>query len=131
MQAANWGMDHFSTYLSRRKFTLITDHRPIQKLGKVHTKMLHRLQKVMKTYDFDIIYKKGSEMPADYLSCNLINAISWDALTLQLAQSADPLLLALKNFLLNKGTASRRQMPVFYKTFLGAASNGNLSLAKR
>jgi hypothetical protein len=38
-------------------------------------------------------------MPADYLSRNLIAAISWDALDLQQAQNADPLLKALKNFL--------------------------------
>ena len=56
----------------------------------------------MNTYDFDIIYKKGSEMPADYLSRNLVNAISWDSSTLQQAQNADPLLKALKSFLLNK-----------------------------
>jgi len=64
--------------------------------------MLNWLQEVMNTYDFDIIYKKGSEMPADYLSRNLINAISWDALTLHQAQSTNPLLKALQNVLLNK-----------------------------
>ena len=102
MQAAIWGMDHFGTNLRGRKFTLITDHWPLEKLGKVHTKTLNRLQEVMNTYDFDIIYKKGSEMPADYLSWNLVNAILWDASTLQQAQNADPLLKALKSFLLNK-----------------------------
>jgi hypothetical protein len=71
-------------------------------LGKLHTKTLNQLQEVLDTYDFDIIYKKGSKMPADYLSRNLINAISWDASTLQQAQNADPLLKALKFFLLNK-----------------------------
>jgi hypothetical protein len=40
-------------------------------------------------------------MPADYLSRYLINAISWDASTLAQAQNADPLLKALKIFLLN------------------------------
>ncbi len=68
----------------------------------MHTKTLNRLQEVMNTYDFDIIYKKGSEMPVDYLSRNLVNAISWDSSTLQQAQNADPLLKALKSFLLNK-----------------------------
>jgi hypothetical protein len=43
----------------------------------------------MNTYDFDLVYKKGSEMPADYLSRNLIAAISWDAADLQQAQNAD------------------------------------------
>jgi hypothetical protein len=52
----------------------------------------------MNTYDFNIIYKKGSEMPADYLSRNLVNTISWDSSTLQQAQNADPLLKALKTF---------------------------------
>jgi hypothetical protein len=64
--------------------------------------MLNRLQEIMNTYDFDIVYKKGSEMPVDYLSQSLVTAISWDALALQQAQNAEPLLKALKNFLLNK-----------------------------
>ncbi len=102
MQAAIWGMDHFATYLRGRKFTLVTDHRPLEKFDKVHTKTLNRLQEVMNTYDFDIIYKKGSKMPANYFSRNLINPISWDTSTLAQAQNADPLLRALKNFLLNK-----------------------------
>jgi hypothetical protein len=41
-------------------------------------------------------------MPADYLSRNLVNTISWDSLTLQQAQNANPLLKALTSFLLNK-----------------------------
>jgi hypothetical protein len=92
MQAAIWGMDHFATYLRGCKFTLITDHRPLEKLGKVHTKTLNRLQEVMNTYDFD---KKGSEMLADYLSRNLVNAILWDTSSLAQAQNADPFLRAL------------------------------------
>ncbi len=55
------GMDHFGTYFRERKFTLITDHRPLEKLGKVHIKTKNRLQDVMNTYDFDIVYKKGSK----------------------------------------------------------------------
>jgi len=102
MQAAIWGMEHFETYLRGRKFTLFTDHRPLEKLGKVHTKTLNRLQEAMNTFDFEIVYKKGSEMPADYLSRNLVSAISWEANELLQAQAADPLIRALKNFLLNK-----------------------------
>ncbi len=117
MQAAIWGMDHFGTNLRGRKFMLITDHRPLEKLGKVHTKTLNRLQEVMNTYDFDIIYKKGSEMPADYLSRNLINAISWDSSTLQQAQNADPLLKALKSFLLNKELPHDAKCQLLIKLF--------------
>jgi hypothetical protein len=101
MQAAIWGMEHFATYLRGRRFTLYTDHRPLEKLGKVHTKTLNRLQEAMNTFDFEIVYKKGSEMPADYLSRNLVSAISWNSEELQQAQSADPLIKALKSFLLN------------------------------
>jgi hypothetical protein len=57
---------------------MYTDHGPLQKLDKVHTKTLNRLQEFMNSFDFDIIYKKGSKMPADYLSHNLVIAISWD-----------------------------------------------------
>ncbi len=61
MQVAIWGMEHFATYLRGRQFTLNMDHRPLEKLGKVHTKMLNRLQESMNTFDFEIVYKKGSE----------------------------------------------------------------------
>jgi len=102
MQEAIWGMEHFATYLRGRRFTFYTDHQFLEKLGKVHTKMLNRLQEAMNTFDFKIIYKKGSKMPADYLSRNLVSAISWDSAELLQAQTADLLIKALKNFLLNK-----------------------------
>jgi hypothetical protein len=117
MQAAIWGMDHFGIYLRGRKFTLIMDHRPLEKLGKVHNKSLNWLQEVIKTFDFDIIYKKGSEMPADYLSCNLVNAISWEASQLQQAQSAEPLLKALKLFLLNRELPKDAKCQLLIKHF--------------
>jgi len=101
MQAANWGMEHFGTYLIGQKFTLFTDHRPLEKLGKVHTKILNRLQEIINTYYFEIMYKKGSKMPTDYLTRNLVSAISWESSQLQQAQAANPLLRALKQFLLN------------------------------
>ena len=72
MQAAIWAMDHFSTYLIGRHFTLYTDHKPLEKLGKVHTRTFNQLQEIMNTYDFEIMYKKGSEMPADFLSRNAV-----------------------------------------------------------
>ncbi len=56
----------------------------------------------MNTYDFDIIYKKGSEMRGNYSSRNLVNSVWLDALQLTQAQSVDPLLQALKLFLFNK-----------------------------
>ena len=96
MQAAIWGMDHFSTYLKGRHFTLFSDHKPLEKLGKVHTRTLNCLQEAMNTFDFKIVYKKGSEMPADFLSRNVIDSISWNNEEIQQEQQKDPLIKALK-----------------------------------
>jgi len=71
MLAAVWAMDHFDNHLRGRKFTLYTDHKPLEKLGKVHTKTLNRLQQAMNEYQFEIKYKPGKDMPADYLSRNV------------------------------------------------------------
>ena len=61
MQAAIWAMEHFDTHLPGRHFKLFMVHWPLEKLGKVHTKTLNRLQEAMLTFDFEIVYKKGSE----------------------------------------------------------------------
>jgi hypothetical protein len=50
----------------------------MEKLGKEHTRALNWLQEAMNTFDFEIIYKKGSEMPDDFLSRNVIDSISWN-----------------------------------------------------
>ncbi len=71
----------------------------------------------MNTFDFDIIYKKGSEMPADYLSRNLISAISWDSSELLLAQTADPLIKALKAFLLHQELPQDSKCQALVKLF--------------
>ncbi|MGV1013323.1 MAG: DDE-type integrase/transposase/recombinase, partial [Flavobacterium sp.] len=76
MTACCWGIEHFSVYLRGRKFTLYTDHKPLEKLSNVHTKTLNRLQQIMNEHDFIIMHKKGSEMPADFLSRNLISVIN-------------------------------------------------------
>ncbi len=40
----------------------------MEKLGHLHSKTLYRLQTALLEHDFVIQYKKGSNMPADYLS---------------------------------------------------------------
>jgi transposase InsO family protein len=75
MMAAVWSMEHFDSYLRGRKFTLFTDHRPLEKLATVHKKTLNRLQEAMLEYDFKIEYKNGAEMPADFLSRNVLASI--------------------------------------------------------
>jgi hypothetical protein len=53
---------------SGRRFILYKDHKPLETLGTLHTKTMNRLQLAMMDLDFEIRYKKGSEMPADLLS---------------------------------------------------------------
>jgi hypothetical protein len=66
--AAVWGMDVFNEYLKGKKFILYTDHKPLEKMGHLHTKTMNRLQAALLEHDFVIQYKKGEIMPADYLS---------------------------------------------------------------
>jgi hypothetical protein len=66
--AAVWGMDHFNEFLKGKKFILYTDHKPLEKLGHLHTKMMNQFQTALLKHDFIIQYKKGSDMPAGYLS---------------------------------------------------------------
>jgi hypothetical protein len=61
-------MDFFNEYLKGKKFILYTDHKPLEKLGHLHRKMLNRLQTALLEHDVVIQYKKGSNMPVDYLS---------------------------------------------------------------
>jgi hypothetical protein len=44
MQAAIFGMEMFEVHLKGRLFKLFTDHKPLEKLVKVHTKTLNCLQ---------------------------------------------------------------------------------------
>ena len=100
MQAAIWAMEHFDALLRRQHFTLFTDHQPLEKLGKVHTKTLNRLQEAMLTFDFEIVCKKGSEMPANFLSRNMVvDSISFDEDKIRDEQMLDPRLQALKKLL--------------------------------
>jgi hypothetical protein len=66
--AAVWGMDVFNEYLKGKKFIFYKDHKPLEKMGHLHTKTMNRLQAALLELNFVIKYKKGAIMPADYLS---------------------------------------------------------------
>ena len=118
MHAAVWGMEHFSHHLKGQRFLLFTDHKPLEKLGKVHTKTLYRIQEAMMEYDFEIFYKKGDEMPADFLSrniCSLIPELSLE--NISRLQKLDPQLKTVINYV-EKGiipnSSSDRQLIAKY-----------------
>ena len=105
MQAAVWGMEFYDNYLKGKKFVLYTDHKPLEKLGHLHTKTLNRLQLAMMEYDFAIQYKKGILMPADYLSRHVISALGQSAASidpfspdLTSLQQKDPDLIKMDHF---------------------------------
>lgn len=71
-----FAIDHFRPYIFGRKFTIITDHRPLIYLNntKNPTSQMMRWKIRLSEYDFDIAYKKGKiNMNADSLSRNPID----------------------------------------------------------
>jgi hypothetical protein len=92
---------------------LFTDHKPLEKLGHLHTKTLNGLQTALLETDFLVQYKKGTNMPADYLSrlpslpinaADMPKISAFDPFTpdLQLLQRKDQDLQAIFHFLKNK-----------------------------
>jgi ribonuclease HI len=80
MQAAVFGIEHSDVYLRGKQFTLFTDHKPMEKLGTVHKRMLNCLQVLMTEYDFTMQYWRGCDNAvADFLSRNAPEQeeISW------------------------------------------------------
>ena len=61
LAAAAWAIDNFAVYLRGRRFTLFSDHKPLESLSAVHTKTLNRLQQQRLEFDFDIRYKEGQQ----------------------------------------------------------------------
>jgi hypothetical protein len=108
--AAVWGMEVFNEYLRGKQFILFTDHKPLEKLGHLHTKTLNQLQTALLEQNFVVQYKKGTNMPADYLSrlpSLLINSIEAPTIAafdpfnqdLQLLQHQDHGLEAIFHFI--------------------------------
>ena len=102
MAAMIWAMDHFSQYLRGHHFTVYSDHKPLETAGKKHEKTLSRIGEAFGQWDFEIKYKKGSEMPADFLSRNVVEAIDLSDSELQKEQEANKMCKAIKNVVQGK-----------------------------
>ncbi|MGI9161332.1 MAG: RNase H-like domain-containing protein [Mycobacterium sp.] len=129
MCAAAWAIHYFDIYLRGRKFTVYTDHKPLETLKTVHQRTLNRLQEQMGMYDFELVYKKGSEMPADILSRCPIDAI--EAVSLQDASLSDPFCMELREYM---ATGNLPPMSLFSAHVIKAApyaadNNGILTLS--
>jgi hypothetical protein len=96
LTAATFGIQHFDVYLRGKHFSLYTDHRPLEKLSKVHTRTLNRLQQLMLEYDFQIFYKPGKDHPVpDFLSRNPISSVDILPAELYKLQQQDELISKL------------------------------------
>ena len=67
-----WGIEHFHLYVFGAPFTLITDHKPLQLIyNNPRSRPPARIERWflrLQQYDFQVIYQKGNDNPADFLS---------------------------------------------------------------
>ena len=67
-----WGIEHFHLYIYGAPFVLYTDHKPLELIySNPMSKSPARIERWMlrlQQYDFKVVYKRGAENPADFLS---------------------------------------------------------------
>ena len=67
-----WAVKHFHLFVYGAPFTLMTDHKPLEVIyGKAKSKPSARIERWvlrLQPYKFKVVYKPGSENPADFLS---------------------------------------------------------------
>ena len=93
LTAIVWAVEHFHVYLYGNRFSVVTDHRPLETMKTIHKKTLNRLQEKLITYNFTLRYRPGKENgPADALSRNpvgMVEAVAV-AVAVQRGQATDP-----------------------------------------
>ena len=72
-----WGIEHFRLFLLGKEFDVITDHKALESIfNNPRSKPPARVERWvlrLQPYNFRVIYKKGSQNEADYLSRHPIN----------------------------------------------------------
>ena len=89
MLAVTFGCEHYHHYLyGQKKFVVYSDHRPLSKLNKVHTKTQGRLKEMLLDYNYEIVYRRGEDQEAaDFLSRNALDEVTAS----EMAQEDEPL----------------------------------------
>jgi hypothetical protein len=70
--AVVWGCERFHLYLLGKRFTLVTDHKPLEMIYRPGSKPPARIERWalrLQPYTFEICYKPGPKNVADALSC--------------------------------------------------------------
>ena len=102
MRAMVWATRYFCEQLRGRRFILFTDHKPLATCPEAQGKFLTELQLLSLEFDFVIQHKKGSNMPADFLSRSglelEVHAISLTPTSMADYQNRDPEIRALIDF---------------------------------
>ena len=94
LAAAAWAIDNFHVYLKGRRFSLYTDHKPLETMSTIHKKTLNRLQQQMLEYDFSVHYLKGSDNGvADALSRSITSIRARSCFPYNLSSESDTLKL--------------------------------------
>jgi len=111
--ACKWGLLKYKFYLKNKRFTLVTDNKPVKQMlenpnAAITNERIQRMFDKIPKYDFSVEYIKGTENPADFLSRNpvvetiqerIINnkmCKSIEAKVLQIVIDAAPPILSLK-----------------------------------
>ncbi len=117
MAAAVFGIEYFSVYLRGRRFSLFTDHKPLERLSDTHTRTLNRLQQVMLEYDFTLNYRRGEDnVVADFLSRTAaVAALTDESGSVMEAQDRDEKIRDIKTFLQEGKLPADRQYAMWVK----------------
>ena len=71
MAAIVGAVDHFHTYLYGRRFTVVTDHKPLVGAAVKQEKTFSRLNEKLQMYDCEVVYRKAEQNKGpDFLSRN-------------------------------------------------------------
>ena len=116
--ASSWGMDHYDVYLKGKHFGLYTDNKPVTVLKPVHIKMLHRLEENLRAFDFEIIYRKGNEMPSGFSSRQVVNLIQIDNRQMEKDQNREEWIRQLKAWRLNGTECFHHTAKILAKDYL-------------
>jgi hypothetical protein len=61
-------MDIFNEHLRGKKFIFFTDHKTLEKMGRLHTKILNSLKAALLEHELVVQNNKGNHVPMDYFS---------------------------------------------------------------
>jgi transposase InsO family protein len=119
MAAATWAVEHFHCYLyGSKRFTLQTDHAPLEKVSRLHQKTLNRLQQMLNQYNFVVQYKKGSDnAAADALSRNPVEALECSEDIMRELQQNDQLCYDIKQYVIKKTVPNSQQHAQMIKSW--------------